>query len=322
LAGRTRRATPQAHCTAPADGGPEATGLRPAAREGYARAGVGPSIFARLDAPYPREHRWPSALAVIVAIGLQLVLPNRVVPQAGYLLPVLEGALLVALIVANPFRINRESALLRAAGLALTVLVGLSNGWSAVLLVLHIVNGGPSSPAELLTAGRRDLADQRAGLRVGLLGNSTVAAQSREPLRRTPRPDFLFAQMQSPQLADPDWEPQFLDYLAFTNATHASRGRSAKPIRCTLGPSRRSSCMNASPASNLGQRCTVLSALRRRGAFGMPGGRRAGEEGRRQDRLTSRLIHLHSPESGLRGLLVVTSGTVPPGRSRTSLRGA
>jgi uncharacterized membrane protein len=35
------------------------------------------------------------------------------------------------------------------------------------------------------------------------------------------RPDFLFAQMQSPQLADPDWEPQFLDYLylAFTNAT-------------------------------------------------------------------------------------------------------
>ena len=34
-------------------------------------------------------------------------------------------------------------------------------------------------------------------------------------------PDFLFAQMTSPDLASPDWEPQFGDYLylSFTNAT-------------------------------------------------------------------------------------------------------
>lgn len=75
------------------------------------------------------------------------------VPQAGSLLPVLEGVLLVALVVVNPFRINRESALLRAVGLALTVLVGLSNAWSAVLLVADLIDGGPSSPAELLVAG-------------------------------------------------------------------------------------------------------------------------------------------------------------------------
>jgi uncharacterized membrane protein len=33
-------------------------------------------------------------------------------------------------------------------------------------------------------------------------------------------PDFLFAQMTSPQLAPPDWEPAFSDYLylSFTNA--------------------------------------------------------------------------------------------------------
>lgn len=63
---------------------------------------------------------------------------------------------------------NRESAVLRGAGLALTTLVGLSNGWSAVLLVLDLVTGGPSSPAELLTAG--GMADQHVGLRAGLLG--------------------------------------------------------------------------------------------------------------------------------------------------------
>jgi uncharacterized membrane protein len=169
------------------------------------------------------EHRWPSALAVVVAIGLQLVLPNRVVPQAGYLLPVLEAALLVALVAVNPFRINRESALLRTVGLALTVLVGLSNGWSVVLLVRYLVNGGPISPAELLTAG--------AGI---WLTNVLVFALAYWELDRGgpaaraaathTRPDFLFAQMQSPQLADPDWEPQFVDYLylAFTNATALS----------------------------------------------------------------------------------------------------
>jgi uncharacterized membrane protein len=35
-----------------------------------------------------------------------------------------------------------------------------------------------------------------------------------------PNPDFLFVQMQSPELAPEDWEPRFVDYLylSFTNA--------------------------------------------------------------------------------------------------------
>ncbi|HEY1971012.1 MAG TPA: hypothetical protein VGH89_23865, partial [Pseudonocardia sp.] len=38
---------------------------------------------------------------------------------------------------------------------------------------------------------------------------------------RRRNPDFMFAQMQSPELADPNWEPAFVDYLylSFTNAT-------------------------------------------------------------------------------------------------------
>ena len=34
-------------------------------------------------------------------------------------------------------------------------------------------------------------------------------------------PDFLFVQMQSPELAPPHWEPAFFDYfyLSFTNST-------------------------------------------------------------------------------------------------------
>ena len=38
---------------------------------------------------------------------------------------------------------------------------------------------------------------------------------------RKTHPDFLFAQMSSPELVDKDWEPTFVDYLflSFTNAT-------------------------------------------------------------------------------------------------------
>ena len=34
-------------------------------------------------------------------------------------------------------------------------------------------------------------------------------------------PDFLFPQMPSPEVAPPDWDPEFVDYLylSFTNAT-------------------------------------------------------------------------------------------------------
>ncbi len=36
----------------------------------------------------------------------------------------------------------------------------------------------------------------------------------------SPHPDFLFPQMSSPDVAHPDWEPRFVDYLyvSFTNA--------------------------------------------------------------------------------------------------------
>jgi uncharacterized membrane protein len=166
------------------------------------------------------EHRWPAALAVVVAIGLQLALPAQMVPQARYLLPTLEVALLAALVAVNPFRMNRQSAVLRTAGLALAALVGLSNGWSAVLLVLDLVAARPRSPAELLTAGAAVWLTNVLAFALAYWELDRGGPAARAAAART-HPDFLFPQMQNPELADPDWEPQFTDYLylSFTNAT-------------------------------------------------------------------------------------------------------
>ncbi|HEY1969892.1 MAG TPA: hypothetical protein VGH89_18205, partial [Pseudonocardia sp.] len=77
------------------------------------------------------ENRWPVAALMVVAIGLQLALPDRLTLVSRWLMPSLELALLLGLMVANPFRMDRESTLLRAASLSLTSLLSVANAWSA-----------------------------------------------------------------------------------------------------------------------------------------------------------------------------------------------
>src|SRR5262249_2976448 len=55
------------------------------------------------------EPRLPVSLAIMVAIVLQALLPERYVIKPQLLLPGLELALLAALVIANPHRICRES---------------------------------------------------------------------------------------------------------------------------------------------------------------------------------------------------------------------
>jgi uncharacterized membrane protein len=166
------------------------------------------------------EHRIPAAVAVAAVITLQLLLPDRMVPQARYALPVLEGVLLVLLVLVNPFRIDRESMLLRVSSLALSGVVVVANGWSVVLLVLELLSGRTETPGGLLAAGgavwlTNMLAFALLFWELDRGGPAARAAGVHD------RPDFLFPQMQSPDLAGPDWEPYFADYLylAFTNAT-------------------------------------------------------------------------------------------------------
>jgi hypothetical protein len=159
-------------------------------------------------------------VAVAVTIGLQLLMPAQVVPEGRYVLPALQLALLVGLVAVNPFRVDRESAVLRTAGLGLTGLVALANGWSVVLLVGDLLTGRPAPAVELLGAGGAIWLTNV--LTFGLVyweldrgGPAARAAAARD------RPDFLFPQMQIPEIAGPAWEPGFVDYayLSFTNAT-------------------------------------------------------------------------------------------------------
>ena len=167
------------------------------------------------------EPRWPALLAVVAAIGLQVVLPNRVLVGLGYraLIPSLEGVLLVVLLVANPGHISREAARLRMISVALIAVITIANFVSLTELINALLYSHKTSGRPLVYASVPIWLTNVIvfGLWYWELDRGGPAAREHPGHRQ---PDFLFPQMASPGCA-PQWSPKFLDYLytAFTNAT-------------------------------------------------------------------------------------------------------
>ena len=167
------------------------------------------------------EARWPAAVAVAAAVALQYPLPGRLVLlHPAWVLPTLQVLLLLALVMANPRRINTESRAIRLLSLALAAVLSLANAWSVARLVIGLVNGTEgSTPGPLLvTGGIIWLTNVIVfGLWYWEFDRGGPAARANAEHMY---PDFLFAQMTAPLLAPPDWEPAFGDYLylSFTNA--------------------------------------------------------------------------------------------------------
>ncbi|MET9673039.1 hypothetical protein ABZY68_08060 [Streptomyces sp. NPDC006482] len=111
------------------------------------------------ECPEPQEsfgeRRWPMAGAVIAAMVLTLLLPDDLRLAPRWVLPTMEGLLLLALIAGDPGRISRRSAALRAASIALVSVLALSAVWSTVQLVDDLIHGGKEtgSAAGLLQTG-------------------------------------------------------------------------------------------------------------------------------------------------------------------------
>ena len=167
------------------------------------------------------EPRWPASLAIAIAIGLQVALPDKLALAPRWLLPGLEALILIALMGANPRRINRRSPMIRVAAIVLIVVASLANAWSAGSLITGIVNGTQGKdPTSLLLTGAAIWVTNVIVFAFWYweLDRGGPAARANAIVVN---PDFLFPQMTAPELAPPDWEPEFVDYLyvSFTNAT-------------------------------------------------------------------------------------------------------
>ncbi len=176
---------------------------------------------AQWGIPAPPASRLPALAAVLVAIALQVILPDRVLEGLGNraLIPALEGAVLVVLLIASPTRISLEERRLRVVGIALIALVTLANAVSLTELI-HALLYSPRTTGRPLVYASVPIWLTNViafGLWFWELDRGGPAARSLATHRR---PDFLFPQMSNPAVDDA-WSPGFSDYLytSFTNAT-------------------------------------------------------------------------------------------------------
>jgi uncharacterized membrane protein len=168
------------------------------------------------------ERRWPVALAIAVLIAIPFLLPKHVFPVALLAASPIEIALLTAIVIADPGRIDRRSQLLRGLSIVLTMLLAVIALVATVWLVVELTDGAPhlKDPSTLLRSGALVWIDVNLtfALLYWELDGGGAAERSHEPPEH---PDLAFPEHMSPQLAPPAWRPIFVDYfyLAFTNAT-------------------------------------------------------------------------------------------------------
>jgi hypothetical protein len=210
---------PRNHPTTPHPGGwPPGLGVSLARvwREAELAEGRLPA-WARPTGP---ESRLPVVAAVLVAIGLQLLLPDRYGIGPRWLIPALEVVLLVWLTVLNPVRLVRATTAGRVASFALVAAVTADNMFAAGVLAYDILTGRASGDATgLLAAGAAIYLTNIIAFGIWYWDLDRGGPFARTEGAPGHYPDFLFPQMTAPDLAPPHWEPRFLDYLyvAFTN---------------------------------------------------------------------------------------------------------
>jgi uncharacterized membrane protein len=170
--------------------------------------------------PHQGEHRWPVALAIAFAILLQFLTPQDLAFDPKWLLPAVEVALLLGVLVVNPFRIDRESAVLRMLGVALVCVATVALLWSTGRLVLVLVRGEDEDPGNVLLSGAVIWLTNVIVFSIWYWLTDRGGPAARANARKI-QPEFLFPQMTTPDLTHSEWRPLYVDYLylAFTNST-------------------------------------------------------------------------------------------------------
>jgi len=174
--------------------------------------------------PYPPpgagESPWPAQLTVLAAICLQLALPERLTVGPTWLVPALEGALLIGMFVATPRQLEHEHRRRRRVALGMTAFVSAANVYSLVALTHYLLHHNVSDGHALIGSGvliwlTNFLIFALWYWELDRGGPGVRAAGHDGP------PDFLFPQMSDDRIEPRAWRPTFIDYLyvSLTNAT-------------------------------------------------------------------------------------------------------
>jgi hypothetical protein len=170
--------------------------------------------------PGVAEAAWPAQLTVLVAILVELLYPTRLTVGPFWLIPSLEGALLLGLFLATPHQLEFEHPRRRRVALGLIAFVSAANVYSLFELTHLLLHHDVSNGRELIGSG----------VLIWLTNFLIFSLWYWELDRGGPgkraaghdgAPDFLFPQMSDDSIEPRNWRPRFLDYVyvSLTNAT-------------------------------------------------------------------------------------------------------
>jgi hypothetical protein len=167
------------------------------------------------------ERRWPMVAAVLAAGLLRLFLPNELrLHDARPVFIIGLAVLVVALMVGDPGRIDRDKTWLRVLTGVLIGVITLVNFGSAVRLILGIfsVESYTKSAGVLLRSGGIIWVTNviAFGLWYWDLDRGGAAARAHGS---TEKPAFVFPEMSNPELVAEGWYPSFVDYLHLSFST-------------------------------------------------------------------------------------------------------
>jgi hypothetical protein len=187
---------------------------------------------ALLVARSARVTYWPAQLCVLGAILLQIRLPEKLTVGPAWLLPSLEGALLVGLASTTPRgRADEDHPVRRRVAIGMIALVNAANAASLYLLAHELLH------QQIRKVTGRSLI--LAGIAIWLtnvlifalwywqVDRGGPANRARHPDPTTPEghPDFVFPEMDGGRPYTPQsWAPGFVDYLALAVTTATAFG--------------------------------------------------------------------------------------------------
>lgn len=165
---------------------------------------------------------WPAQLAALAAILLYLTLPNELTIGPTWLIPALEAALFIALLITTPgeeaprTQVRQRLAWGLVAVLVAATLLGLA------LLAHLVVEEGTQAGGGLLRAAFVLWATIVLAFSLVYWELDRGGPVARAQPNPTQPADFLFTQNTAEgRELEPDWQPSFVDYLylALTNST-------------------------------------------------------------------------------------------------------
>ena len=170
---------------------------------------------------YDIDPLWHAQLFVLIALVLQLLLPDNLVPGPRWVLPALEGILLISLFFTTPKTPIFRSLLRRVNVVTLSALVSAANIYSLVRVAQDLLAGGKISNGHALIIASINI--YLTNIIIFALWYWEIDAGGPGNRRRAEahEHDFLFPQMATPEWRAPGWEPTFFDYL-YVSATNAT----------------------------------------------------------------------------------------------------